>query len=64
MSALDPSPEELAAIVAAIEVSWPRPVAAAIEPEVIEQPVDLFKTELYAAILRLVKPGNRLRIIH
>ena len=33
MSGVDPSPEELAAIVAAIEMSWPRPVAAATEPE-------------------------------
>ncbi|MHB8504211.1 MAG: acyl-CoA carboxylase epsilon subunit [Acidimicrobiales bacterium] len=29
----DPSPEELAAIVAAVEVLWPRaPVVAAVEP--------------------------------
>jgi hypothetical protein len=28
----DPSPEELAAIVAAVEVAWPRPVAAAAPP--------------------------------
>ncbi len=31
----DPSPEELAAIVAAVEVAWPRPVAAAAVPEAI-----------------------------
>ena len=31
MSRSEPSPEELAAIVAAVEVAWPRPVAAAAE---------------------------------
>jgi hypothetical protein len=29
----DPSPEELAAIVAAVEVAWPRPAVAAAHPE-------------------------------
>ena len=31
--AKSPSPEELAAIVAAIEVAWPRPVVIVDEPE-------------------------------
>jgi hypothetical protein len=29
----DPSPEELAAIVAAIEVAWPRPVVVEAQPQ-------------------------------
>jgi hypothetical protein len=28
----DPTDEELAAIVAAIELAWPRPIAAVVEP--------------------------------
>lgn len=32
MTGRDPSPEQLAAIVAAVEVAWPRPVVAVEEP--------------------------------
>jgi hypothetical protein len=34
----DPSPEELAAIVAAVEVAWPRPVVVAAPPDAPAMP--------------------------